>query len=139
MRVNQKNFEEAYINNPDGDSYPDILIFGLQHRNRAFMDDVVVVELNERNQWTIRNSTINSMAQLQVSPAKSSEGQRRQNFRLISDLVDKSAIIPGNRIQKTGKVVYISEKKGSRTAVGFLRVSKSFKLISSFMILGNTG
>ncbi|KAI6191375.1 DIS3-like exonuclease 2 [Aphelenchoides bicaudatus] len=129
LRVNQKNYEEAYVSNPEGDQFPDILVLGLQDRNRAFMDDIVVVKLNDREQWTVRNSVIDSLDQLQISTAKSNtENQkRRQNYCFVSDLVNKNAEIPANQLQKTGKVVHIKEAKGSRTAVGFLKTTSDGK------------
>lgn len=56
IRVNQRNFEESFIDNPDGDQFHDIMILGMHDRNRALHGDVVVVRLKERNQWVVRES-----------------------------------------------------------------------------------
>lgn len=56
LRVNQRNFEESFIDNPDGDQFQDIMILGMHDRNRSLHGDVVVVRLKERNQWVVRES-----------------------------------------------------------------------------------
>lgn len=56
MRVNQRNYDEAYIDNPEGDDQMGILIRGLRDRNRALHGDVVVVRLKDRSQWVVRDS-----------------------------------------------------------------------------------
>ncbi|KAI6244124.1 DIS3-like exonuclease 2 [Aphelenchoides fujianensis] len=56
LRINQRNYEESYIDNPDGDEHQDIMILGMHDRNRALHGDVVVVRLKERNQWIVRES-----------------------------------------------------------------------------------
>ncbi|XP_063965858.1 DIS3-like exonuclease 2 [Lytechinus pictus] len=43
LRINPKNFEEAYIDSPDGGA--DIFIDGLHARNRALQGDVVAVQI----------------------------------------------------------------------------------------------
>jgi hypothetical protein len=53
LHVNQRNFEEAYIDNPDGDDQLDIVLIGLHDRNRALHGDVVVVRIKERIRWIV--------------------------------------------------------------------------------------
>ncbi|KAH7720689.1 RNB-like protein [Aphelenchoides avenae] len=56
LRVNQRNYEEAYIDNPEGDEQQDILILGVHDRNRALHGDVVVVRVKDRSQWVVRDA-----------------------------------------------------------------------------------
>ncbi|XP_015784684.1 DIS3-like exonuclease 2 [Tetranychus urticae] len=51
LRINPKNFEDAYISAPDGEM--DIYIGGIEGRNRAFNGDRVAVALNPPNKWKI--------------------------------------------------------------------------------------
>lgn len=60
LRVNQRNFEESYIDNPEGNDQMDLLIYGLQDRNRALHGDVVVVRIKQRNQWIVRENLYNA-------------------------------------------------------------------------------
>lgn len=123
LRISQKNYEEAYIDNPDGGENPDIAILGLQSRNRAFNDDVVIVQLNSRDEWIVRKPVATSMLpnliKLKISDSNN-ETQKKYNF--ISDLEDKNQPLPAKLIQKTGKVVFIKSPNGSRISVGYLKV-----------------
>ncbi|XP_034236613.1 DIS3-like exonuclease 2 [Thrips palmi] len=49
IRINQRNYREAYISNPDGTK--DILIDGVKDRNRAFEGDEVVVLILPQSTW----------------------------------------------------------------------------------------
>lgn len=49
IRINQRNYREAYICNPDGTK--DILIDGVKDRNRAFEGDEVVVLILPKSSW----------------------------------------------------------------------------------------
>ncbi|XP_053204066.1 DIS3-like exonuclease 2 [Panonychus citri] len=51
LRINPKNFEDAYISAPDGRM--DIYIAGIEGRNRAFNGDRVAVALNPPKKWKI--------------------------------------------------------------------------------------
>eukprot|EP00731_Ephydatia_muelleri_P024265 Em0016g536a len=62
VRINQRNYEEAFIDDPDFGR--DYFIKGLQNRNRAFHDDVVVVQVLSRDQWI----PIEEFKQLQMEP-----------------------------------------------------------------------
>ncbi|VDN25360.1 unnamed protein product, partial [Cylicostephanus goldi] len=59
LRVNQRNYEESYVDNPDGDDQLDLLILGVHDRNRALHGDVVVVRVKERMNWVVRAEIIN--------------------------------------------------------------------------------
>ncbi|VDN21763.1 unnamed protein product [Gongylonema pulchrum] len=56
LRVNQRNYEESFVDNPMGDDQQDILILGVHDRNRALHGDVVVVRIKDRNCWVIRDA-----------------------------------------------------------------------------------
>lgn len=51
VRINQKNFEEAFIDDPE--EGPDYFIQGLHSRNRSFQNDVVVVQVLPQDQWVV--------------------------------------------------------------------------------------
>nr|CTP80735.1 BMA-DISL-2 [Brugia malayi] len=56
LRVNQRNYEESFVDNPMGDEQQDILILGVHDRNRALHGDVVVVRIKDRNCWVVRDA-----------------------------------------------------------------------------------
>ncbi|VDM40534.1 unnamed protein product [Toxocara canis] len=56
LRVNQRNYEESYVDNPLGDEQQDILILGVHDRNRALHGDVVVVRIKDRINWVVRDA-----------------------------------------------------------------------------------
>lgn len=49
LRINQRNFEESYLNHPDGGS--DVCMFGIRDRNRALNGDVVCVCIYPKENW----------------------------------------------------------------------------------------
>ena len=55
LRVNVRNYEESFIDNPLGDSEQDILILGMHNRNRALHGDHVVVRIKDREHWIVSN------------------------------------------------------------------------------------
>uniref|UniRef100_A0A8C5ADW4 RNB domain-containing protein n=1 Tax=Gadus morhua TaxID=8049 RepID=A0A8C5ADW4_GADMO len=52
LRINPKNYNDAFIPSPDG--MRDIFLDGIVSRNRALNGDVVVVQLLPREQWKVR-------------------------------------------------------------------------------------
>ncbi|XP_047113622.1 DIS3-like exonuclease 2 [Schistocerca piceifrons] len=54
IRINQRNYKESYISNPDGQM--DILISGVQKRNRALEGDEVVVKLEQSSEWKLQSN-----------------------------------------------------------------------------------
>ncbi|KAI6209481.1 DIS3-like exonuclease 2 [Aphelenchoides besseyi] len=75
LRVNQRNYEESFIDNPDGDDHQDIMILGMHDRNRALHGDVVVVRLKERNQWIVRESLYEAWRSGQLNVPCDEDGQ----------------------------------------------------------------
>ncbi|XP_067658576.1 uncharacterized protein [Haliotis asinina] len=59
IRVNQKNFSEAYVPLPDGTA--DIYISGLHNRNRALNGDIVAVQLLDKQEWKVYVDDLQSM------------------------------------------------------------------------------
>lgn len=51
IRINPKNYEDAYVPLPDGTA--DIYIGGMSDRNRALNTDEVVVQINPYDQWRV--------------------------------------------------------------------------------------
>ncbi|XP_066958453.1 DIS3-like exonuclease 2 isoform X9 [Macrobrachium rosenbergii] len=51
LRINPKNYEDAYISAPDGAM--DIYIGGVRDRNAALHGDVVMVEIKPHDQWKV--------------------------------------------------------------------------------------
>ncbi|VDM71387.1 unnamed protein product, partial [Strongylus vulgaris] len=53
IRINQRKYEEAFINNPAGSDQADIAILGMPDRNRALHGDVVAVCVRPRAFWVV--------------------------------------------------------------------------------------
>lgn len=60
LRINQKNFEDAFISDPN-DTNCDIYIEGVIDRNRALNGDVVMVKLKEMFYWKIVDNSKNKV------------------------------------------------------------------------------
>lgn len=60
IRINQRNYKEAYVNSPDKDQ--DIMIEGMRNRNRALERDVVAIRLNPESEWKILGVKIQKTA-----------------------------------------------------------------------------
>lgn len=52
LRVNQRNFEEAFVDNPQAEEQ-DLMLYGLHNRNRALHGDIVAVRLKPRRMWIV--------------------------------------------------------------------------------------
>ncbi|XP_013858259.1 DIS3-like exonuclease 2 [Austrofundulus limnaeus] len=150
LRINPKNYTEAFIPSPD-DKH-DIFLDGVVARNRAFNGDIVVVRMLPREQWKVKSDTDceggseseTQMDQLQqaaqkktecaLSPSVAVDDKSSEVVELVSKcqntlisnagkpLEDSSTSqANGGTLQKTAKVVYIVEKKHSRAVTGFLK------------------
>ncbi|GMT33113.1 hypothetical protein PFISCL1PPCAC_24410, partial [Pristionchus fissidentatus] len=75
LRVNQRNYEESYVDNPDGDDQSDLLILGVHDRNRALQSDVVVVRIKSRENWVVREGLYNAWRQGKLKMAKDDDGK----------------------------------------------------------------
>jgi exoribonuclease R len=56
--VNQRKYEQCFIDNPDGAEQSDLLILGTKDRNRAFHGDLVVVRLKPKTSWFIPETIV---------------------------------------------------------------------------------
>ncbi|CAI4221259.1 unnamed protein product [Auanema sp. JU1783] len=74
LRVNQRNYEESYIDNPDGDDQMDLLILGLQDRNRALHGDIVVVKIKPRQFWVVRENLYQAWRSGQLDVSRDDNG-----------------------------------------------------------------
>uniref|UniRef100_A0AC35TV17 RNB domain-containing protein n=1 Tax=Rhabditophanes sp. KR3021 TaxID=114890 RepID=A0AC35TV17_9BILA len=75
IRVNQRNYEESYIDNPEGDDQIDVLILGLHDRNRALHGDTVVVKYKERINWVVRENLYQSWRNGKLNVVVDDNGQ----------------------------------------------------------------
>ena len=51
IRINQRNYEDAFVNDPNGGS--DLYISGMKDRNRALNNDIVALKVKEKYYWKI--------------------------------------------------------------------------------------
>uniref|UniRef100_A0A183CG04 RNB domain-containing protein n=1 Tax=Globodera pallida TaxID=36090 RepID=A0A183CG04_GLOPA len=51
IRVNQRNFEQCFVDNPDGEELGDLLVLGFEDRNRALHGDLVAIRVKPREAW----------------------------------------------------------------------------------------
>ncbi|EYB90524.1 hypothetical protein Y032_0219g2479 [Ancylostoma ceylanicum] len=75
LRVNQRNYEESYVDNPDADDQLDLLILGVHDRNRALHGDVVVVRIKERMNWVIRENLYQAWRAGHLNVSRDDNGQ----------------------------------------------------------------
>ena len=104
IRINPKNFADAFINSENGER--DIHIEGVAARNRALPGDIVAVRLLPKEKWKRTD-------------------YRRGTERVAGNAKEAAAdqeIDSDKYFQKTGKVVFIIEKKHSRAAAGRLNI-----------------
>uniref|UniRef100_A0A7I4Y1S2 Ribonuclease II R domain containing protein n=1 Tax=Haemonchus contortus TaxID=6289 RepID=A0A7I4Y1S2_HAECO len=73
--VNQRNYEESYVDNPDGDDQLDLLILGVHDRNRALHGDVVIVRIKERMNWVIRENLYQAWRAGHLNVSREDNGQ----------------------------------------------------------------
>ena len=121
IRINQRKYTHAFISDADG---KDILIDGMQDRNRALNGDVVAVRIKPESEWVIgTDSKLDNLAAqvqaLNVSSSKSS-----------NDAVS-SPKRPGapsfKQTRKTGEVVAIIKEKNSRMTAGKIKMEDANK------------
>lgn len=139
IRINQKRYTDAYIDNPD--EGPDIYI---ESRADALEGDVVEVELNHHSLWRIRFEVIINkwdewsehitpiLSQVGTEQSQASQQPSAEtSFKLPSNLppnllkirVEHVLHLPFalRFIQKTGSVIRVIKRNSSGIAGGFLR------------------
>ncbi|KAJ1367143.1 hypothetical protein KIN20_027997 [Parelaphostrongylus tenuis] len=73
--VSKRSYEEAYVDNPDGDDQLDLLILGVHDRNRALHGDVVIVRIKERLKWVIRENLYQAWRAGHLHESREDNGQ----------------------------------------------------------------
>ncbi|KAM4727679.1 DIS3-like exonuclease 2 [Anableps anableps] len=151
LRINPKNYNEAFIPSPDDTR--DIFLDGVVARNRALNGDIVVVQILPREQWKVVRSdadcdgtsesdtpaehvlrTAQKRTGHAPTPNVRVEDQSSDPEELIRKRPDISFTDTADRLedpsttqanadilQKTAKVVYIVERKHSRAVTGHLK------------------
>ncbi|XP_033115208.1 DIS3-like exonuclease 2 isoform X2 [Anneissia japonica] len=139
LRINQRKYEEAFIDSLDG--YGDIHIKGMIARNRALHGDEVIVELLPKDQWEVDIEAFEASQDKIEAVSTSMETLTLGGKETCSDettggdaACDEDSIkkrlfagtpikeaIPEKFFEKFGKVVYISQKNHSRAAGGHLK------------------
>lgn len=147
LRISQRNYENAYVDDPEGG--PDYALIGTLARNRALQDDVVVIQVLPRTEWLhdeqgsdhISDPTKLGAASLETDAPKSTAvvehdptppGGRVEQApcktlidALYSDVESAKPTKPDESgvlgYQKTAKVVYIVERGHSRVCAGYLK------------------
>ncbi|XP_043989135.1 DIS3-like exonuclease 2 isoform X2 [Gambusia affinis] len=151
LRINPKNYNEAFFPSPDDTR--DIFLDGVVARNRALNGDIVVIQILPREQWKVVksdtdcDSTSESDTQTEhvlrtaqksaghgPSPNVRAEDQSSDPEELLRKRPDVSCADTGEHLedpsasranadilQKTAKVVYIVERKHSRAVTGHLK------------------
>ncbi|KAK6012818.1 RNB-like protein [Ostertagia ostertagi] len=71
----KRNYEESYVDNPDGDDQLDLLILGVHDRNRALHGDVVIVRIKERMNWVIRENLYQAWRAGHLNVSREDNGQ----------------------------------------------------------------
>nr|CAD7458063.1 unnamed protein product [Timema tahoe] len=110
LRINQKNYKEAYINAPDKGT--DILIEGLHDRNRALEGDEVVVRIKPAVEWKAQVSSSQRTAIFHFSPKEFTITQK------LSFIVGVSffAVVYAPHFQRLTKVCLRGQGTESSTA-----------------------
>jgi len=66
LRINPKNYEDAFISSPAAKDQ-DIYIKGIVARNRAFNGDIVVVSLESPDKWKVNHGAIQDYIEMKAS------------------------------------------------------------------------
>uniref|UniRef100_W5MBL1 DIS3-like exonuclease 2 n=1 Tax=Lepisosteus oculatus TaxID=7918 RepID=W5MBL1_LEPOC len=142
LRINPKKYHEAFIPSPDGTR--DIFIEGVVARNRALNGDVVVVQLLPRDQWKCTKTPTDSVSELfslhSELIVKFQSCELEDKGSGVTLRIERTALSNYNEpqtladkfLQRTGKVVYIVERKHSRAVTGFIKhlPEKDFAMFS---------
>ncbi|CAL8343650.1 unnamed protein product [Merluccius merluccius] len=77
LRINPKNYNDAFIPSPDG--MRDIFLDGIVSRNRALNGDVVVVQVLPREQWKVVKSDTDCEVSSESEPQAGKTAQRKKS------------------------------------------------------------
>lgn len=121
LRMQGKNYEEAYISSPDGSG--DICILGIRNRNRALNGDKVAVDILPECDWRITTERLRDFKLLSDNETALSNALKELKIEdtSIENLKESYPECWQQFVQKTGRVVSILEKKHSRRTAGYLK------------------
>jgi exoribonuclease R len=146
IRINQRNYEDAFVNDPNGGS--DLYICGLKDRNRALNHDIVALKVKEKYYWKILDPFKEIIRRIVVEYDESAGAVQQKNESLtrkestsgdetlietgkkdLTDLAPSSYSnqdllnkLDNNWFQRTAVVVGIIEKKNNRYSAGHLKL-----------------
>ncbi|CAI5446357.1 unnamed protein product [Caenorhabditis angaria] len=125
IRINPKNYQECFLDNPKGTIFPDVLCAG-QDRNRAMHGDIVLVKYKNRLDFLIN---FGEYLKWWKSSPKGDQGRKpakKDEKRTLKQEIDEYKIdsdsVPDNCLIPTGSVVRIEEKRHHRVAAGKLQL-----------------
>ncbi|KAK6047427.1 hypothetical protein COOONC_15068 [Cooperia oncophora] len=95
IRINQKKFEEAFIDNPNGSEFPDIAVLGMPDRNRALQGDVVAIRIKPRCNWVVNEDAYKNWKKDSGSkqPGSAADESRGDNtvMEVVEELIETTA------------------------------------------------
>lgn len=134
LRISPRNYELAWVTVPG--LKRDVVLDGMLMRNRALNGDIVALEILPKQKWRIMKDeldyngitldinyveeTIGGLDSLSLSPGNESQSPSTSASGHIDKPINVDQV-PEEFLQRTGKVVYIIEKKHSRVASGNLK------------------
>ena len=134
LRISPRNYELAWVTVPG--LKRDVVLEGMLMRNRALNGDIVALEILPKQKWRIMKDeldyngitldinyveeTIGGLDSLSLSPGNESQSPSTSASGHIDKPINVDQV-PEEFLQRTGKVVYIIEKKHSRVASGNLK------------------
>lgn len=126
IRINPKNYTEAYVTSPDGGQ--DILIEGIVDRNRALEGDLVALLIKNPEEWKKagrrlkkRSKSSNGKTTTTTFETAAASYEAGEDSSNAVEKAENSAGPP----QMTGKVVAILSEQHSRRCVGYLKLMKN--------------
>uniref|UniRef100_A0A3B3VYR2 DIS3-like exonuclease 2 n=1 Tax=Poecilia latipinna TaxID=48699 RepID=A0A3B3VYR2_9TELE len=135
LRINPKNYNEAFIPSPDDTR--DIFLDGVVARNRALNGDIVVIQILPQEQWKVKPQVSNS--DLLIPGFSSTLGSKAWLAHSIVDpplhpSIGRRGFLHANSESPIFiyQVVYIVERKHSRAVTGHLKFlpDKPFAMFS---------
>ncbi|VDM60308.1 unnamed protein product [Angiostrongylus costaricensis] len=129
IRINQRRFEEAFINNPDGSDFTDIAILGMKDRNRALHGDIVKSDKDGDKMSLLGDKSMQLDGNLEIvndlGNYFETSSRKQSSYRTLSELPLEEWNILDSYLQKTAEVVGILERKHSRLTMGRLELSSA--------------
>uniref|UniRef100_A0A1I8I348 RNB domain-containing protein n=1 Tax=Macrostomum lignano TaxID=282301 RepID=A0A1I8I348_9PLAT len=135
VRISQRNFEEAFVSHPNGDS--DILITSLIDRNRALNDD----EFGQQQQPpTVESVLANGQATFAAlfpgvvypdsrgdddGEGEGDNGEESAIAAILKSNADPCQPLPVDKVQRIGQVVAIVRQLANRRFVGYVKPGNS--------------